>query len=106
MNSPDTEKNLLHFLPSRRQLLRDIVVLVGLACLLGPLVGPLVISWINPTQAWGGGGQVGDFSLGSMLLWGLAFLMFEAFFYVGWLMSRARRGWHERTVDDWWNRQQ
>jgi hypothetical protein len=33
-------------------------------------------------------------------------MMFEAFFYVGWLMSRARRGWHERTADDWWNRQQ
>lgn len=106
MTSPDTEKSLMNFLPNRRQLLRDILLLVGMACLLGPLVGPLVVSWINPTQAWGGGGQAGDYSPGSVLLWGLAFLMFEAFFYVGWLMSRASRGQHERVTDDWWNRQQ
>ncbi|PWB58660.1 MAG: hypothetical protein C3F18_02160 [Nitrosomonadales bacterium] len=99
------EKSPLDFLPDRKQLLRDLLVLVGLACLLGPLIGPIVVSWINPAQAWGSG-EVGDYSPGSVLLWGLALLMFEAFFYVGWLMSRARRGWHERAADDWWNRQQ
>ncbi|MDO8890239.1 MAG: hypothetical protein Q8K43_06970 [Sulfurimicrobium sp.] len=105
MTTPDPDKTLMNFLPNRKQLWRDMLLLVGAACLLGPLVGPLVVSWINPTQAWGVG-EVGDYSPGSVLLWGLAFLMFEAFFYVGWLMSRARRGWHERTADDWWNRQQ
>lgn len=105
MKPADTKKSPMDFLPNRKQLLRDMLVLVGLACLLGPLVGPLVVSWVNPTQAWGVG-AVGDYSLGNVLLWGLAFVMFEAFFYVGWLMSRARRGWNERTVDDWWNRQQ
>jgi membrane protease YdiL (CAAX protease family) len=105
MTSPDTEKTPMDFLPNSKQLLRDMLLLVGAACLLGPLLGPLVVSWINPTQAWGVG-EVGDYSPGSVLLWGLAFLMFEAFFYVGWLMSRARRGWNERAADDWWNRQQ
>lgn len=105
MTPPDAEKSLMDFLPNRRQLLRDIFLLVGNACLLGPLLGPMVVAWINPTQAWGAG-QAGDYSLGGILMWGMALLMFEVFFYVGWLMSRARKGWHERTVDDWWNRQQ
>jgi hypothetical protein len=99
------DKSPLDFLPKRKQLWRDISLLVAAAALLGPLLGPVVIKWINPTQAWGVG-EVGDYSLGSVLLWGMALLMFEAFFYIGWLMSRARRGWNERTEDDWWNRQQ
>lgn len=105
MNARDTEKTFLHFLPNRGQLRRDLLLLTTLAALLGPLVGPVVVSWVNPTQAWGVEGS-GDYSPGSMLLWGLPFLMIEAFFYVGWLMSRARKGWNERTTDDWWNRQQ
>lgn len=105
MTQTDTEKSPMNFLPNRRQLLRDMLVLVALACLLGPLVGPLVISWINPTQAWGVGG-VGDYSPGSVLLWGGLFLMFEALFYVGWLVSRVSKGWRESAADDWWNRQQ
>lgn len=101
----DTEKSLLNSLPNRKILLRDMLVLAALACLLGPLIGPLVVSWINPTRAWGVG-EVGDYSLGSVLLWGGLFLMFEALFYVGWLVSRASRGLHESATDDWWNRQQ
>lgn len=103
MPKADTDKSLLNSLPNRKVLLRDMLVLAVLALLLGPLVGPLVVSWINPTRAWG---VAGDYSLGSVLLWGGVFLMFEALFYVGWLVSRASRGLHESATDDWWNRQQ
>lgn len=105
MSQADTEKNVVKYLPGRKQLLRDIVVQVMLACVLGPLVGPFVVRWINPTQAWGVG-AVGDYSPASVLLWGMAFLMFEAFIYTGWLISRARKGWGERETTEWWNQQQ
>jgi len=85
--------------------MRDILAQVALAFLLGPLVGPIVVSWFNPVQAWGGAGT-GDYSPGSVLLWGLALLMFEAFFYTGWLISRARKGWNQRdSATAWWNQQ-
>lgn len=106
MKPADAEKNVMDFLPNRKQLWRDMLLLVGVAALLGPLIGPAVMAWVNPSEAWGVAGKVGDYSLGNVLLWGLAFFMIEGFFYTGWLMSRARRGYNEREADDWWNRQQ
>jgi hypothetical protein len=105
LESSEAEKSVLSFLPAKKELVRDILVQLVLACSLGPLLGPLVVSWINPVQAWGGAG-IGDYSPGSVLLWGLAFMMFEALFYTGWLISRARRGWNERdSASAWWNQQ-
>jgi hypothetical protein len=104
LESSETEKSVLSFLPAKKELVRDILIQVVLACSLGPLVGPLVVSWINPVQAWGGAG-IGDYSPGRPALW-LGFLMFEALFYTGWLISRARRGWNERDSSSaWWNQQ-
>lgn len=105
MTPSEAEKSLMNFLPNRKQVLRDMLVMVGLAGLLGPLLGPVVASWINPAQAWGGG-QVGDYSLGSVLLWGLAFLMFEAFFYTAWLIRRGKQAMRPAVADEWWNRQE
>lgn len=104
MTSNEIEKALPKFLPNRMQLLRDMALLVGFAALVGPLLGPLVVSWINPTQAWGVG-EVGDYSFGSILLWGLALLMFEGFFYTAWLIHRGKQAARPAVADEWWNRQ-
>ncbi len=92
----------MQYLPGKGKLALHLALLALAAFLLGPLLGPWVIRWINPTQAWGVAMQSGDYSPGNLLMWGLAFFMFEAFFYVGWLISRARRGWDEQHQASWY----
>lgn len=100
MNQPDIEQSLTRYLPSMRQAARHMIVLTVVACLLGPLLGPVVVSWFNPSQAWGAA-QPGYHSAVEVMLWGLALLMFEAFFYAGWLIFRARKGWREHKASSW-----
>lgn len=104
MQPPEVEQDLLKSLPTVGEVVRHLIALVAAACLLGPVAGPWLAGWINPAQVWGGGG-VGDYSPMAVLQWGLAFLMFEAFFYTAWLVLRARKGRSARDADGWWNRQ-
>lgn len=90
---------LFRYLPSRRRFALHLALLLALAFLLGPLLGPWVMNWINPPQAWGAGGHAAG--LGDVLPWGMAFLMFEAFVYTGWLVVLARRGWDEAHTSSW-----
>lgn len=103
MNQQNKESALFKYLPSRRQVAFHAVAMITLACLLGPLLGPLLINWINPPQAWGSVARVGDYSAMKILLWGFAFMMFEAFVYTGWLISLGRKGWEKEQPKSWYN---
>lgn len=103
MNQLDKESAVSKYLPSSRKVVTHFIVMFTLSCLLGPLIGPWLINLINPPQAWGIATRIGDYSLMNVLLWGLAFLMFEVFFYTGWLIALAKKGWQDAQPKSWYN---
>lgn len=101
---PDNKKSALsRYLPSGHQVMIHFITLFTLSCLIGPWVGPWLANMINPPTAWGITTKIGDYSPMNVLLWGFAFLMVEVFFYTGWLISRARKGWEEAQPKSWYN---
>ena len=103
MDQQNKERVFFKYLPSSRQLVIHFVAMITFSCLLGPLLGPWLITLINPSQAWGVIARVGDYSLLNVLLWGFVFLMFGAFIYTGWLISLGRKGWEEEQPKSWYN---
>ena len=103
MVGQDKGPGLFKYLPSGRRASIHFFAMLIFSCLLGPLIGPVLSNWINPPQAWGISTRIGDYSLMNVFLWGLAFLMFEVFFYTGWLISLARKGWEEERPKSWYN---
>lgn len=103
MDQQDKESLLFKYLPSSRQVAIHFTAMTALSCLLGPWLGPLLINWINPPQAWGITSRIGDYSLMNVLLWGFAFLMFEAFIYTAWLIGLGRKGWEKAQPKSWYN---
>jgi len=103
MDQQNKERELFKYLPSSRQLAIHFIAMITLACLLGPLIGPWLITWINPTRAWGVIARVGDYSPLNVLLWGFVLLMFEAIVYTGWLITQGRKGWEEAQPKSWYN---
>ena len=102
MEPKQTEKNLANYLPSQGTFALHLALMTLAAFVLGPLLGPIAINWINPTQAWGVTMQSGDYSVGKVILWGLAFLMFEALGYTAWIISHARKRWSEQNQQSSW----
>lgn len=101
---PDNKNSALsRYLPSGHQAMIHFMVLFTLSCLLGPWIGPWLVNWINPPTAWGIITRTGDYSPMNVLLWGFAFLMVEVFFYTGWLIARAKKGWEEAQPKSWYN---
>lgn len=100
MSQADTEKNLTRYLPNRRRVILDVVLMLVFAGLAGPLIGPFVLGFVNPTQAWGAAGP-GVYTAGNVITWGLAFIMIEAILYTGWLVSRIRKGRDEAKSSSW-----
>ncbi|MBI4809401.1 MAG: hypothetical protein HY799_10700 [Nitrosomonadales bacterium] len=103
MEQQNKESAIFKYLPSSRQLAIHLVAMSSLSGLSGPLIGPLLIQWVNPPQAWGIATGMGDYSPLGVLLWGLAFTMIAAFFYTGWLIALARRGREEAQPKSWYN---
>ncbi|BCB27678.1 hypothetical protein SKTS_25640 [Sulfurimicrobium lacus] len=103
MDQQDKGSVLFKYLPSGRQVAMHLTAMATLSCLLGPWLGPLLVNWINPPQAWGYVSKVGDYSLLNVLLWGFAFLMFEAFIYTGWLIRLGRKSWEIAQPKSWYN---
>lgn len=103
MDQHNTQDATFKYLPSGRQLAVHAVAIFMLSGLLGPLIGPLLIRWVNPPQAWGIATGTGDYSPMSVVLWGLAFTMIGAFFYTGWLIALARKGREEAQPKSWYN---
>lgn len=103
MDRHNKENAIFKYLPSGRQLAIHLTAMFTLSGLLGPLIGPLLIQWVNPPQAWGITTGMGDYSPMSVVLWGLAFTMIAAFFYTGWLIALARKGWEEAQPKSWYN---
>lgn len=103
MDQQNKERVLFKYLPSSREVTIHFIAMIMLSCLLGPLLGPWLINWINPPQAWGVTSRIGDYSLMNVLLWGFAFLMFEVFVYTGWLISLGRKGWERSQPKSWYN---
>lgn len=103
MDQQNKESMPFRYLPSSRQVVIHLVAMITISSLLGPLLGPLLINWINPPQAWGVSTSVGDYSLMNVLVWGLAMLMFEAFFYTAWLISLGRKSWEKDQPKSWYN---
>lgn len=100
MSQADTEKNLTRYLPNRRRMILDVVLMLVFAGLAGPLIGPFVLSFVNPAQSWGAAGA-GNYTAGNIAVWGLAFIMVEAILYTGWLVSRIRKGRDEANSSSW-----
>lgn len=97
------ESAIFKYLPTGRQAVIHFAAMFTLSCLLGPWIGPVLANWINPPTAWGITTKIGDYSLKNVLLWGFAFLMVEVFFYTGWLISKAKKGWREAQPKSWYN---
>lgn len=103
MDRQSKESALVKYLPSGGQVVIHFTSMFILSCLMGPLIGPWLTNWINPPIAWGSTTRIGDYSMMSILLWGFAFLMFEVFFYTGWLISLAKKGRQEAQLKSWYN---
>lgn len=103
MDLKNEESALLKYMPSGRRVMFHFMVMFILAGLLGPLVGPWLLNWINPPQAWGIANRIGDYSPINVLLWGFAFLMFEVLFYTGWLIAQAKKSWVKAQPKSWYN---
>ncbi|MDD5403625.1 MAG: hypothetical protein PHZ14_03700 [Sulfuricella sp.] len=103
MDQQNKESPLRRHLPSGRQAVVHFIAMLTLSCLLGPWLGPLLINWINPPQAWGLAARIGDYSPMNVLLWGFAFLMFEVFIYTGWLIAQGRKDWEKAQPKSWYN---
>ncbi|ADE11366.1 hypothetical protein [Sideroxydans lithotrophicus] len=103
MDKQNKESALAKYLPSSRQVMIHFAIMFAFSCVLGPLIGPWLTNWINPPLAWGSTTRIGDYSMTSTLLWGFSFLMFEIFFYTGWLFTRAKKGWEEAQPKSWYN---
>ncbi len=103
MDPQSKETALFKHLPSSRQVVIHFTAMMTLSCLLGPLLGPLFINWINPPQVWGVTARIGDYSLMNVILWGSAFMMFEIFIYTGWLIALGRKGWKKEQPKSWYN---
>ncbi len=89
-------------LPTSRRVAIHFFVMITLSGVIGPVMGPWLINWVNPPKAWGVASGIGDYTLKSVLIWGLALLMFEVFFYTGWLMRQARRDWEKEQPKSWY----
>lgn len=74
--------------------------MLAFAGLGGPLIGPFILSFVNPAQPWGAAGA-GDYTAGNIAVWGLAFIMVETILYTGWLVSRIRKGRDEAKSSSW-----
>ena len=92
----------LKYLPTSRQVASHFVGMITLSGLIGPVLGPWLINWINPPKAWGVVSGIGDYTPMNILIWGLALLMFEVFFYTGWLMRQGRRDWEKEQPKSWY----
>lgn len=103
MDKLEKEYEIYKYLPTGRRAGLHFTVMLTLSCLLGPLIGPVLANLINPPQAWGITTKIADYSLMNVLLWGLAFLMVEIFFYTGWLIALAKKGWQEAQPKSWYN---
>ncbi|MCX7194055.1 MAG: hypothetical protein NTY60_10630 [Proteobacteria bacterium] len=93
----------MKYLPTVRQAAIHSVAMITLSGLFGPLLGPWLINWINPPNAWGNASVIGDYSLKNVLIWGFALLMFESFFYIAWLIKQGRRDWEKEQPKSWYN---
>ncbi len=103
MDIQKTKNPAFKYVPSGRRATLHFIVLFAISCLFGPWIGPWLTNWINPPSAWGITTKIGDYSPMNVLLWGSAFLMFEIFFYTGWLIALARKGWEEAQPKSWYN---
>ncbi len=103
MDQGNKEERRFRSLPSGRKVATHFAAMVTFSCLLGPWLGPLLINSINPPQAWGTVSRSGDYSLMNILLWGSAFLMFEVFFYAGWLIALGKKDWEKEKPKSWYN---
>lgn len=95
--------DVFKYLPSGRQAASHFTILFALSCLIGPWIGPWLANWVNPPTVWGILTKVGDYSPMNVLLWGCALLMIEVFFYTGWLIALAKKGWEEAQPKSWYN---
>lgn len=103
MGQRDKQNLAFKYLPSGRRVAIHFITLFALSCLVAPWVGPWLANMVNPPTAWGILTKVGDYSPKNILLWGFAFMMIEVFFYTGWLISLARKGWEEAQPKSWYN---
>lgn len=103
MDQQTDESVLFKYLPSSRQLAAHFGAMLLISGLLGPVIGPWLINWINPPKAWGMAMHVGDYSPTNVLVWGFAFLMFEALFYTAWLIAMGRKGKEKTQPKSWYN---
>lgn len=78
------------FLPPTRTILRHVAVIAVLSMIGGPLVGLYVY---NAPR-----GEMLTLSLSTGLGWGISFAFVAGFVYVGWLLSRAWKGYHKHMM--------
>jgi hypothetical protein len=93
----------MKYLPTGRRLAIHFIALIAFACLLGPLLGSWLTNMINPPKAWGYIYGIGDYTPMNVMIWGFAFLMFEVFFYTGWLIKQGHRDWKKQQPKTWYN---
>jgi uncharacterized membrane protein len=93
----------LKHMPSGRQAAIHFAVMAAVSGIVGPLLGPVIVNYVNPPTAWGIMTKIGDYSPGNILLWGAGTMMFVVFFYTGWLLAQGRRDWKKAQPKAWYN---
>ena len=86
---PSIEINPAQFLPPVRRVVLHCLALAAASFIVGPLIG---VSFFNDPR-----GQPLSLSVATVLVWGLAAVFIALFFYVGWLILRARRMYRDQV---------
>ncbi len=97
------EKVPRKYLPSGRLAAVHLAVMAILSGIAGPLLGPVIVNYVNPPTAWGMMTKIGDYSPGNVILWGSGCLMIVVFFYTAWLLRQGRKDWKNAQPKAWYN---
>ena len=78
-------------LPPRRRIIRDIVIILLISLICGPLLGLFVFGNVR--------GVTLKLSLGTGFAWGLSFVFVAAFIYTAWLIRHVTKGYKKRLAE-------
>lgn len=78
-------------LPPKRRIIRDIVIILLVSLVGGPLIGLYVFGEVR--------GETLRLSLGTGIGWGLSFAFIAAFIYVAWLVRHVTQAYKKRLAE-------
>jgi mannose/fructose/N-acetylgalactosamine-specific phosphotransferase system component IIC len=90
MISAESKIDIAAFVPPKRRIVRDIVIIALLSLVCGPMLGLLLL---NAPR-----GVTLSLSLATGLVWGLAFAFVMAFIYTAWLIYHVTSAYNKHVA--------